>query len=274
MELIQFSVPKSLEKLTICPLGDIQWSGEKGPTAQGRLQRHIDQCLELGGYFVGTGDYIDFLSPSNRRRLASSDLYDTAVSVIAEKAEELNTQVFEKFLKPTVGRWLGLVEGHHFFEAGSETSDMRLAAKLKTTFLGTSAFIRIPSADFVLYVHHGTGGGVLPGSGLNKMYHQAAGLQGAEVYLMGHNTKLTTARLSRPFPVWGERSGDHHLEHRDVWLVNCGGFSRSNNVRNENNGITRGDYAEQGMMTPSPLAAPIITVDLRGPREHRTRVTI
>lgn len=274
MELLQFSVPKSLERLVIAPLGDFQWSGDNGPTAQGHLQRHIDQCLERNAFFVGTGDYIDFLSPSNRKRLASADLYDTAVAVIAEKARELNEQVFEKFLKPTVGRWLGIVEGHHFFEAGGETSDIWLADKLKTTFLGTSAFVRIPSADFTLYVHHGSGGGVLPGSGLNRMYHLAAGLQGAEVYLMGHNTKLMTARLSRPFPVWGKKQADHHLEHRDVWLVNCGGFSRSNQVRNRINGIPRGDYPEQGLMTPSPLAAPIITVDLKGPREHRTRVTI
>ncbi len=259
MELLSCSIPKSLKQLVIAPIGDIQWSGDKGPTAQDHLKRHIDRCLELDARFVGVGDYIDFLSPSNRRRLMSADLYDTAKSVISEKAQELNQQVFDKFLKPTVGKWLALGEGHHYSEGDGETTDEQLARMLKTEFIGTSAFINIPSADFTLYLHHGLGGGTLPGAGLNRLYHLAAGLQGADVYLMGHNTKIATARMSRPFPVWGKTP---HLEHRDIWIVNCGGFSKSNIVGHRHGSIKRGDYAEQAMFTPSPLTAPIITVDL------------
>lgn len=271
MELISFSIPKSLKKFVLTPIGDIQWSGDHGSTAQDQLKRHIDKCLELDSYFIGTGDYIDFLSPSNRQRLASAELYDTAQDVIAEKAYELNLEVYEKFLKPTTGRWIGMVEGHHFYEGGGETTDERLSGMLKTTFLGTSAFIRIPRADFVIYVHHGTGGGTLPGAGLNKLYHVAAGLQGADVYLMGHNTKLATARLSRPFPKWDKKPT---LQHRDVWVINCGGFSKSNVVGHRHGTIPRGDYAEQRMLTPSPLAAPIITVDLEADPAHRTWVAV
>lgn len=273
MELISYTIPKSLKRLTICPLGDLQWSGESGPTAQDHLKRHIDRCLELEGYFVGVGDMVDFMSPSNRQRLTSAGLYDTAMQVMWDKAMELTMEVWEKFLKPTTGRWMGYVEGHHFYEKDGETTDEKLCEILKCPFLGTSAFIRIPSADFTLYMHHGTGGGTLPGASLNRLYHVAAGLQGADIYIMGHSTKLATARLSRPFPIWGKKNKDHKLKHRDIWIVNSGSFSRSSSVGHRVGAIIRGDYAEQGLMTPSPLSAPIITVDLT--TEHdRIRVQV
>ncbi|HKU52822.1 MAG TPA: hypothetical protein VJQ25_10175, partial [Nitrospira sp.] len=63
------------------------------------------------------------------------------------------------------------------------------------------------------------------------------------------------------------------LKHRDIWLLSTGSFSKSNVVGHRHGAIPRGDYAEQGNMTPSPLSAPIITVDLRS--EHdRIRISI
>lgn len=214
---------------------------------------------------------IDFMSPSNRQRLIGAGLYDTAQAVIKEKALELTEAVYEKFLKDTTGRWLGMVEGHHFYEGDGETSDMILCNKLKARFLGTSAFVHIPRASYTVYVHHGRGGGQLPGTVLNKLYHQSAGLPGADLYLMGHSTKLVSARISRPFPKWVPKK--FALSHYDLHIVNCGGFSKSNIVGHTIGGIPRGDYAEQGMMTPSPLSAPICTVDIHE-KFDRARVAI
>ena len=258
MELMTFHIPKSLKRLVIAPIGDIQWSGENGPTAQESLERFIGTALEMDAYFVGMGDMIDFLSPSNRRRLISADLYDTAQDVIHEKAMELTQEVFDKFLKPTKGRWISICEGHHFYEGHGTTSDMILADMLKARFVGTSAYVRIPNANFTYYHHHGVGGGVLPTSTLNKLYHLAAGLEGADVYMLGHDTKIASIRLSRPYPDWVKKK----LIHRDIWLIRTGGFSKSNVEGHRFGNIPRGDYAEQRMLTPSPLTAPIIKVDL------------
>src|SRR5678815_3180203 len=111
------------------------------------------------------------MSPSNRQGLISAGLHDTAQAVIWDKAMELTEELYEKFLKPTTGRWLGYVEGHHLCELNGETTDEKLCAMLKCEFLGTSAFIRIPVADLTLYLHHGNGGGKLPGATLNRTYH-------------------------------------------------------------------------------------------------------
>jgi len=270
MELLE--IKTGTKRLTIAPLGDVQWAGPKGATAEACIRRHIDWALSHDAWFIGMGDYIDFASPSNRQRIRSAGLYDTAEEVLEDAAGSLVEQVYERIFKPTTGRWLGLLEGHHFFEFGGRTSDMLLAEKLKTRMLGTAAYIRLMPADVTLLATHGNGGGIMPGSPANKLYHWATGLQGADVYLMGHNTKDSANRLSRPRPRW-KKTPD--LTHSDILLVNTGGFSRSNIPGHRRGGIVRGDYAEQGMMTPSPLTAPLIHIDGTSKyAEQRVRVTI
>jgi hypothetical protein len=272
MELVTFNTGKP-KSFVIAPLGDLQWSGDKGSTAQDHLKRHIDRCLSLNAYFIGMGDYIDFASPSNRARLKSAMLYDTAEEVIEDAAGNLVEEVFNRFLKPTVGRWIGLLEGHHFFEFGGRTSDMLLAEKLKSRHLGTSSYVNLLPCGVTLWAHHGQGGGQLPSSPLNKIYHVAAGLEGADVYLMGHTTKMSSVRLSRPQPRWDTTPPS--LTHRDIFLVNTGGFSRSNVPGSRRGNIPRGDYAEAGMMTPSPLSCPLVYVDATAKRlEDRVRVEV
>jgi len=272
MELIKFKHLSSAKHLVIAPLGDIQWSGKRGPSAARLAREHIRDALDLGAYFIGMGDYIDFLSPSNRQRLLGAALYDTAQMTIEDKVRELIDEVYEEVLEPTRGRWLGMLEGHHFMEMGGTTSDILLAEKLGARFLGTSAYVRLEPCGVTIYAHHGQGGGVLPAAGINKLYHVSAGLQGADVYLMGHNTKLGAHRLSRPRPEWEGKRPD--LRHDDVLLVNTGGFSKSSIVGHKRGQIVRGDYAEQGMMTPSPLSAPLIHIypGRQGARRYRAEV--
>lgn len=272
MELITIKTGKR-DKLVIAPLGDWQWSGDRGSTAQDHLRRHIDKCLKLDALFLGMGDYIDFASPSNRQRLKSAGLYDTAEEVLEDAAGGLVEEVFKRFLEPTVGRWIGLLEGHHFFEFGGRTSDTLLAEKLETRQLGTSCFVHLEPCDVTLWAHHGMGGGQLPAAPLNKLYHVASGLAGADVYLMGHTTKASVSRLSRPRPDW--TTVPPTLTHRDIFLVNTGGFSRSNVPGHRHGQIPRGDYAEAGMMTPSPLNAPLVYIDPKSKRlEDRIRVAV
>jgi hypothetical protein len=271
MELVKFNTKS--QKVVVAPLGDIQYCGQHGPTAVDSLKRHIDRVLAFdNSYFIGMGDYIDFLSPSNRQRLAAAALYDTADTVIDEKAHELTEELYENILKPTKGRWLGLIEGHHFYEGSGSTSDMWLCEMLDAQHIGTSALVRLEPSGIVFYAHHGTGAGQLPGTGLNKLYHTSNGWTAIDVYLMGHNTKLAASRHSRPQARWEQKKPD--LVHSDVLYVNTGGFSKSNVLEHRRGRIPRGDYAEKGMMTPAPLSAPIVFCDGRGASEDRVWVRI
>jgi hypothetical protein len=267
MELVKINTKG--HKVVVSPLGDIQWSGKRGPSALDHVKRHIDRALKLDAWFLGMGDYTDFLSPSNRQRLAAASLYDTAQDVIDEKAHELVEEVYNEVLQPTRGRWLGLLEGHHYYEGRGSTSDQWLAELLDARFLGTSAYIRLEPSGVVLLAHHGQGNSVLPTGPLNKLYHYSHGFVGADVYLIGHTTKMSVARLSRPTPDWSKSD----LTHSDIFLVNTGGFSKSSIVGHCNGRIPRGEYAEVKMLTPSPLAAPLIYIDGKGGND-RIRVEV
>ena len=281
MELLTHTVKGS--QIVLAPLGDIQWSGAHGMTAQDHLRRHVDACLERGAWFLGMGDYIDFLSPSNRSRLRGAALYDTAEDVIDETGLELVHDLYEKFFTPTKGRWLGLLEGHHYsqFKAG-DTSDMRLCQLLGAPFLGTTACIRVrfkayPSRSdcAILWAHHGArGAGYTLGAAVNELQQVASAWEGIDVYFMGHVPKGTVAPLNKPYPVWTPR-GAPTVIHKTVYLVRCGGFSKSYVLGAQQGQVKRGGYAEQRAMSPAFIGAPVVTMRMaRGGDGHVLRTTV
>lgn len=224
---------------------------------------------ELDGQVTITGN-TDFMSPGNRVRLRSAALHDTAVDVIDAKALDLTQELYDGFLRNTKGRWLGLVEGHHFVELTTgDTTDMRLCQTLDAPFLGTSAYINLVfkvGKDTSSYFHttfwvtHGIGSGTTPAAMLNKLKNMAATFQRADVYAAGHCTRLSVDRIQRPYPVWNSRGGKdgHKLRHQDVLLVVTGGFMASYRQGSKVGKIPRGGYGERAMYAPSALAAPII----------------
>ncbi len=269
MELVTFEVPRkqsNKEPIVIAPLGDIQWAGKRGPTAKDTLREYLDRTMELGAYYLGMGDYTDFLSPSNRQRLRSAALYDTAEDVIDDKALDLALELYQEFLKPTKGRWLGMLHGHHYamLKTG-ESTDQRLCQLLDTRFLGTSAFIRLQflihnaKCNVTIWAHHGCGGGMRSGTPLNKLEDMALGFD-ADIYIMGHTTKSPAVPISRVKPRWHGK-GAPDLIHKRVLLVNSGGFSKGYVPRSKQGQVPMGGYVEQGMMKPASLGAPVIRIE-------------
>lgn len=271
MELLSVDIPFQLgahKSIVIAPLGDIQWAGERGPTAKDRLQRHIDKALEAKAWFLGLGDYIDFMSPSNRQRYEAAALYDNAKDVIDDKALDLVLELYQKFLKPTKGRWLGMLHGHHYAMLRSgETTDQRLCQLLGTRFLGTAAYIRLQftrkntaqRSNVVLWAHHGRGGGVTVGAPLNTLDRIAAQFPAADVYIMGHTTKRSNAPQARVLPRWSGK-GSPDLSDREYHLVNSGGFAKGWKHKSRQGRIPMGDYVELDMKNPAALGAPLIHI--------------
>lgn len=266
MEMVKYNIninDLSNGTFTLIPLGDIQYDGSDKSTALTLLKNTIKQGIEEKAYFLGMGDYTDFLSPSNRKRLRGAELYDTAGDVIERTGEKLIEEVFD-LLRPTAGRWIGMLEGHHFQEfADGSTSDMRLAKLLRTRHLGSSAYIglsfnRGKSRLLVnLWATHGCGNGQNPGAPLTKLNGIISSFE-ADVYLMGHMTKMAHAPTPRLYPSWGGKEPDVH--HRDLHLVGTGGYSRAYQVGAKTGQVPRGSYVEQGMMKPVVLGSPIIRI--------------
>ena len=253
-------------------VGDIQYDGPDGAADLPRLKKYLQWGVEHDAWFLGMGDFVDFLSPSNRERLMQAGLYDTATGIIDRAALSLEDELLT-ILQPTRGRWLGLLQGHHYFvhESGS-TSDTRMAVALDAPFLGDCAILRLTfrddrggGANLKVWAHHGHGGsGNLPTAGLNKLYHQKVRYPNVRLFVMGHVPQLGHS-VTDGLDVTDR--GEPLLIHEDTHYVLTGGFARAYQQGSTFGGRSQGSYAEKAMMPPAVLGGALITLT----PEHLTR---
>jgi hypothetical protein len=261
------------DKLKLCFLGDVQY-GSEGCNVP-LLRKVIDEALEQDAWFAGMGDMHDFLSPSNRKKLMSSGLYDTAERLIEEWAMK-HVEELKEILRPTKGRWIGMVEGHHFYEfTDGSTTDTELCRFLESPFLGTTGMVRlqfvkqygdaaktraqVTSCD--IWMHHGSGGGSTAGAPLNTLEKKAASFH-ADIYAMGHQSKLGTTKVPYLELTGGGKRGKLKVRNKTKTLVATGSFLEGYCVGSTagRTGRARGGYVEQRMLTPTTLGAPLVTV--------------
>lgn len=255
------------QPIQIMPIGDFQL-GSPGTDLK-HIKEHVKWGVDHGVFFLGMGDYTDFLSPSNRRYLKNSGLYDTAVDIIEEIGHRHIDTLLE-VLAPTKGMWLGLHEGHHLYEFGDgSTTDTVLARELDAPFLGTAATTRLQfrgsankSVDCLIWSHHGEGSGATdPVMRLKKV---APGFPQIDIFVQGHNTKLGSEAMSQIWYYGGP--GEMRMRSKKQLFVASGGFMTGYTENSMFAGRAAGSYVERGMMRPSAIGAPIIIVEPR--RKH------
>ncbi len=278
-----WSLPMS--EVRILPIGDVQF-GAQGCDVE-RLQRHVEWGMEHGCYFIGMGDYLDVASPSNRRMLQETTLYDSVREMMDNKMEDELKKLL-RLLGPTKGRWLGLVSGHHLWQFGDgSTSDTRLAQALDTKYMGDGAAVSI--LKFVhqrpkksgrygtkmmgtakIWYHHGMGGGQTSGAPINRLEHIAKTFY-ADVYLMGHQHRKVSTKL--PFIDYeaGARGGIQFITRNRI-LACTGGFLKGYEMGTTNPlGQPTAGYVEKGMMVPTALGGVLLYIR---PRVLRGRVQV
>ena len=211
------------------------------------------------------GDYIDILSPSNRKAWQSAALYDSARQAMEDKATGYE-DLFISMMAGTEGRWLGLLQGHHFFEhEDGTTSDTRIAKALKAPFLGTCAFVRLsfrhPTHNTrlkcVIWCHHGAGSGMMPAAPINKLVPIMYSFE-ADIYIIGHQTKKPVAKMPR---IYMSDKPPYKLVAKNKVLAGTGGFTKGYEAGSRNiAGRPEGSYVEKAMMTPVSLGGILIKI--------------
>jgi hypothetical protein len=256
------------------PVGDLQW-GSPGVDLK-RIKDHLRKGLDLGALFIGTGDYTDFLSPSNRRYMKNAGLYDTATELI-ERWHREQLEEIKDILAPTRGMWLGLHEGHHYYEYGDGTTcDTVLAEYLGAPFLGTCAVTRLTfrdaydhSVQCLIWSHHGQGGGSDP---VAKLMNVAPGFPQVDIFIAGHNTQVD-ARPKDTIWFYGNQ-GNLRMRSKTQMFVAAGGFMQGYTQGSRIAGRASGSYVERGMMRPTAIGAPIIYVSPeRGKDYNRLKIS-
>lgn len=245
------------QKILLMPVGDIHFGSEKWP--EEKMVNHLRWGMDRGATFLGMGDYFDFASFS--QRLILKQLRDSSRKEI-EGMIELKIQSLLDLIYFTKGHWIGLVEGHHFWEfADGTTSDQRLCKALECEFLGTSGLIRLsydnvsshhPEADCIVYLHHGLGAPRTSGGHLNRVEDLLKWID-ADIYLMGHSHSKVSSPIDRQYV---SPDGIHY--HRTKVMARTGGWL-TGYVSNGTLGLdepaweSRGTYVEQKLLMPSAM---------------------
>lgn len=246
----------------LMPVGDVQLGS--GATDVDRFKRHIEWGMRHKAYFLGMGDYVDVASPSNRTALRTARLYDSVHDALERSAAQ-DVQSFLDLVEGTEGRWLGLLQGHHYYEfTDGSTSDTRIAQALHAPFLGTCAFVRMrfsrPSSSSTMtctvWCHHGQGGGIKTGAPLNKLENLVPYFD-ADIYLIGHMSKAPAAVIDQ---LYLPRTGKPVIKHKSKVLAGTGGFMQGYRQGHKVGGRTQGTYVEQAMLTPVSLGGIVITI--------------
>jgi len=267
MEVISFSPQKTLSRnfpwdytFKLIPIGDLH-VGSDGFNLEA-LDHTIRKGVADGCWFIGMGDFLDFMSSGNRQRQMEAGLYDTARTIIDDAADQLVKKV-KAVLKPSVGRWLGLLEGNHYwvFDDGV-TSDQALCQYVKAPFLGTCASIQVrfgndhrKSITCEIWAHHGYGGGTTPGAILTKLMKAMAAFE-ADIYLMGHQHQLTTHKPDR---LYTTHAPNPRTMAKQRLLVGTGSFMAGYKQGSRYAGRPQGSYVERRALQPSAIGAPLIT---------------
>lgn len=268
MELVKHVLKvKNGQEIYVSPICDLQYTGPGGAFADGMFKSYIAEARARDAFYVGLGDYVDMMSPSNREKFEKAGMYDTTKDFVLSKIAETVDELYAEYLIGTTGKWLGLVHGHHWAPVTrEENTDQRLARHLRTQYLGTSAIIRL---DFVsddsserrgsvtLWLHHGRGNGKAAAP-INALQNVASSWD-ADVYMIGHMTKLASAAINRVYPVDGA-DGALSLAHRKQLLVGCGGWSKAYMAGHKADGAPGGCYVEQAMLSPTALGGTFIKI--------------
>jgi UDP-2,3-diacylglucosamine pyrophosphatase LpxH len=215
------------QKFHLLPFGDVHYGSPMHHEEKFEeflsWARHKKDCL-----FLGMGDYLDFMSMSERRGLINAHLHESSMSTIDDLMKEQTDKLCKKlaFMK---GNIIGLIEGNHYgMFCNNTTTTQRMCEKLGCKYLGIAAFIRIVfkdgsrSTSVDVLCHHGKGGsGRMVGSDVNHI-QAMTDVGNAQIYLMGHTHKKTVAMKTRLSLIDGK--GGMSLRQQKLLFGRTGSF--------------------------------------------------
>lgn len=231
----------------------MRWSVEK-----------MDDDADLVFVF-GTGDYLELPSPSERAALVAAKggygLHDTTLETMDE-IFLAKIDPFIKVLKPLADRGaiLGLGEGHHLYDKFVTpgliglNSTQYICRELTTDYLGMMFVLKLnfivgraerEGPSFSIMAMHGYGSARTAGAQVNKRLRMAEVIEGADLYVMGHdNNKMVYPKSPL---ILNPNSADGVSYHKQ-YFMGAGSFQRGYRM-----GTPFGSYVEALALAPHLL---------------------
>jgi hypothetical protein len=214
-------------------------------------------------FYLGMGDFCDFLSFNERKALIQAALHESSYQTIEDLMVEQTNDLVEEitFMKDRI---IGLIEGNHYgiLQSGITTTQM-MCEKLNTKYLGVSSFIRLSfiyghkSTSIDIWAHHGKGASRLLGGSLNTV-EQMSAISDAQINLMGHDHKKSVAFKTNLYLSSGKNG--LKLNQRKILIARTGSFLKGY-VDNAPS------YIARGAMNPTDLG--VLKIELTPKRNRK-----
>lgn len=251
------------QEINLMPVGDTQ-HGAQGADLP-KLARHIRWGVAHEAYFTDMGDSLDFASPSNRKALLASGVYD----VVEKGLDWFGYKLLEEYLdvvKPSRGRWLMKCKGHHLwrFKTGKykdyDTDDViadylgcpvtdELGAGITQLKFKTADGHKVQKCQ--VFQWHGAGVAQTRAGVMTRIEKIGDAWPSADIVLVGHFPFKIGWPLDYPEPHFGKHP---FIRDRRRIYASTGGFARGYQVGGQ------ASYAEKGGMRPNNIGGVLIKI--------------
>lgn len=183
--------------------------------------------------YLGMGDYNDFASASEKKKLLSAGLHETTIDRFDRVAMNDIKQIASE-MKHMTGKMCGIIGGNHTWQfANGKNSDEVMAELMHTKYLGWLSYIRIQlKADnkrkisFDIVACHGKAGGKLLGTSVNQVDELRRIFPMASLYVFGHDHKLSSTPAVVLY-AHQRTSGGISIKQKEQRLCRSGSFKKT-----------------------------------------------
>lgn len=225
------------ERFSIIPIGDVHHETKSFCKSRwNSFKKNELDKLGSNDLLIGTGDWNDFASSSERSKLKSMKLHESTIEGFDIQAKN-HCDNFLGELTGTEGHWIGVVRGNHRWsfttgELNGMESDEYYANELGCSCLEDLVYVIIKltitktkSMTVGLVCSHGKAGGKLAGTTINQVDDLRKIFPFADIYLMGHDHRKAAIPMSC-LEVIGSKSKPI-VREKTQWLCRSGSFKRA-----------------------------------------------
>ena len=233
---------------------------------RGSFIEYLEEAKSLNAYLIGTGDYIDLMSTSERHNYLQVEFHDQTRNSFDEFVIARVTELAELIKKYYGNRIIGLAGGNHYYTTSyGLSSDQLLCQLLGCRYLGVNSLTRIvfdydkstnASLKADVCIHHGLSGGRTCGTSINKL-QQIANNFNADILLMGHDHNRVIDYINRL-----EMSYNGKFVNRRMLLARTGSFLKAYEPN-------RPSYAVDALYPPADIGGVKIAIT-----PHRTHKSV
>lgn len=245
-------IKKPGDPITIIPFGCVH--ADDPGFRESLFQQCLNECETTPNtYYIGCGDYKNFLRTTARKHLQSYTADDNSFLELDSMVRGETIKFHQRYIKKIQDRLLGLSEGNHLYTFQNRTTDTQFLCELANVpYLGKPCFMRlyIESEErfmrvLKILIHHGdwSGGSGRIGGELNAAENKALGFD-FDIYIFSHTHRKYA--FQSPVLTIPER-GELRTVERPRMFIRTGAFMAGYDAK-----CTDG-YAHKKLLHPTEL---------------------